>query len=63
MDPNTANSISDGGIICGARKCDQYSYLTYSGKNHTAFCGKMNSNPDGGVTNFDNIFWAFIMAF
>ena len=27
------------------------------------FCGKTNSNPDYGTTNFDNVFYAFIQIF
>ena len=27
------------------------------------FCGKMNRNPNFGVTNFDNIFWALLTVF
>ena len=27
------------------------------------FCGKMNKNPNYGVTNFDNIFWALLVVF
>jgi hypothetical protein len=44
--------ISDTGVICGALKCP----VGY-------FCGKMNANPDNGVTNFDNIFYAFLGTF
>lgn len=49
---DTNYRISDSGVICGALKCpEEY------------FCGKMNANPDNGVTNFDNIFYAFLGVF
>lgn len=46
-------AVSDGGLLCGAHLCPAGEY----------YCGKMNANPDNGVTNFDNIFWAFMMTF
>jgi hypothetical protein len=45
--------LSDGGVICGAHKCPAGEW----------YCGKMNANPNQGVTNFDNIFWAFMNTF
>ena len=45
--------LSDGGIICGSYKCPAGPY----------YCGKINQNPDHGVTNYDNILWAVIMTF
>lgn len=48
--------LSDNGVLCGAHKCP-------SGPGEVYYCGKMNANPDGGVTNYDNIFWAFMNTF
>lgn len=45
--------LSDEGVLCGAYECPL--------KEH--YCGKMNANPNFGVTNYDNIFWAFMMTF
>ncbi|CAI2366067.1 unnamed protein product [Moneuplotes crassus] len=39
-------------LICGAKKCP-------SGY----FCGKTNTNPNLGITNFDNIFYSFLVIF
>jgi len=52
-DVNLSLGLSDGGILCGSYSCPPGPY----------FCGKMNSNPDNGVTNFDNILWALMMTF
>jgi hypothetical protein len=39
-------------ILCGAEACPA-----------ETFCGKMNENPNYGVTNLDNIFYAMLMVF
>jgi hypothetical protein len=36
-------------ILCGAVVCPG-----------GYFCGKMNESPNWGVTNFDNLFYAFL---
>ncbi|CAI2364628.1 unnamed protein product [Moneuplotes crassus] len=39
-------------LLCGAKACpDGY------------FCGKTNTNPNMGITNFDNIFYSFLVIF
>ena len=45
--------ISDELYFCGGDQSCPEGY----------FCGKMNSNPNFGVTNFDNIFWAMLIVF
>jgi hypothetical protein len=47
------HGLSDNGVLCGAHLCPSIDH----------YCGKMNANPDYGVTNYDNIFWAFMMTF
>ena len=39
-------------IICGAQHCPE-----------GYFCGKTNENPNYGATNFDNVFFAFLVVF
>lgn len=39
-------------ILCGAVVCPG-----------GYFCGKMNESPNWGVTNFDNLFYAFLQVF
>lgn len=57
---NRCVSIEDGKLwndddeyICGARnECPE-----------GFFCGKQNSNPNFGVTNFDNLMFALLVVF
>lgn len=42
----------DYDTLCGFSEC-----------NGGYFCGKTNQNPNGGVTNFDNMFYAFLNVF
>ncbi len=57
---NRCVSIEDGKLwndddeyICGARNECPEGY----------FCGKQNSNPNFGVTNFDNLMFALLVVF
>jgi Gpi18-like mannosyltransferase len=46
-DPNSL--LSDFGVLCGARACPAGPY----------FCGRTSFDLNKGITNYDNIFWAF----
>ena len=39
-------------LFCGSRDCPE-NYI----------CGKMIDNPNGGITNFDNILYSFLSVF
>ena len=41
-----------GETFCGSLDCPQ-NYI----------CGKMIGNPNGGITNFDNILYSFLVVF
>lgn len=51
FDPMTGIPHEDN-IICGRIECPS-EYI----------CGKMIANPNWGVTNFDNLAYAFLMVF
>ena len=41
------------GIMCGGSEVCPPGY----------FCGKLNSNPDYNVSNYDNVFWSLLNTF